>query len=99
MNNYYVHYWSNFGNTYRLYYAPAGEPVPDEWERITRKDAIKLCTDERYRRRTDPAFSGYADEYIFPAFCGRLRSNQYTQITREFSGYIVPAKCITVFEY
>lgn len=98
MNSYYVHFWHDFGNTYNLYYAPSGQPVPEQWEKITRKDAIRYCTDERHRRRADPAFSGYADAYIFPAFCGQLPDWQHAEIMREFSGYIVPAACIKVFE-
>lgn len=50
-NNYFVKYDRGFTNAYGLCYAPAGTPAPEGWERITRKETIKLCVEERERRR------------------------------------------------
>lgn len=66
MNAYYIHYYRDFGNTYCLYYAPVGTPVPPELERITRAQAEQKCRDERLARKYDPNFSGYGDTYIYP---------------------------------
>lgn len=35
-------------------------------ERITRAQALQLARTERARRKTDPAFAGYADRYVYP---------------------------------
>jgi len=65
-HNYYVCRYNNFSNTYCLYHAPAGFLVPENWERITRKEAEALARAERQRRENDPAFSGFADASIYP---------------------------------
>ena len=65
-NHYFVHYWRNFGNCYNLYHAPADFIPPSGWERITRKEAEQLARAEKQRRKDDPAFSYFADAYIFP---------------------------------
>lgn len=64
---YYVNYYRDFGNTYELYWTWADDTaeVPESWQRITRKRAIRLCILERQARREDPAFSGYADIHIW----------------------------------
>lgn len=67
MRKYYVHYYQDFANTYNLYYAESGFPVPDTWRQITRKEAEKLARAERRRRIEDEAFSGRACAEIFPA--------------------------------
>ncbi len=72
MYHYYVHYYRNFSNTYRLYYAAAGEMVPETLDRITRKEAFSLCRKERQRRRMDPNFSGFADTFIYPLSVEKL---------------------------
>ena len=36
------------------------------YERITRKEAERLASAERRRRKDDPSFAGYADAYIYP---------------------------------
>jgi len=71
MKHYLVNYWKDFGNTYTLAWTEAGSAeeqaaIENGWERITRKEAIRLCVEERERRRTDEAFSGYASEKVFP---------------------------------
>lgn len=63
---YFVEYYLNFGNTYNLWWADSNCTVPDSFERISRKEAIKLCIEERQRRKYDSAFSGYASSYIRP---------------------------------
>lgn len=40
MDYYYIHYYRAFANTYVLYHAPKGVQVPEEWERISRKEAL-----------------------------------------------------------
>lgn len=65
--SYYVEYWHNFSNTYNLWHAPSGWPVPEDWQRITRRRAERLAAAERRARKVDPAFSGYASAYVLPA--------------------------------
>lgn len=69
MRKYYVFY-GTFENQYSIYYTENNkeEMAIEEKgaERITRKEAIKLCVAERYQRKVDQAFSGYADIYIYP---------------------------------
>lgn len=67
---YFVNYWRDFGNTYRLLYAETSADftaLPEGAERITRKEALRLAKEEAERCRIDPNFSGYADTAIFPA--------------------------------
>lgn len=67
---YFVYYYNNFGNTYNLYWADSPEMIaalPENAERISRKKAIQLCRDEKYRQKCDSSFSGYATTSIFPA--------------------------------
>ena len=67
MKKYYVDFGiEKFGNRYSLFYTVANESVPETAERITRKEAIAYARAERQRRKDNPAFSGYADAYIFP---------------------------------
>ena len=71
MKHFYIRYPRNFGNEYSLAWVESGSAAEktmqeDGWERINRKTAIRKCAEERYRRRTDRAFSGYADSVIFP---------------------------------
>lgn len=60
----------NFGNIYSLFWTDSPEmetKLPDGAERITRAEAIKLCRDERQRRKHDRAFAYYADAQVYPA--------------------------------
>ena len=70
MRKYFIHYYRDFGNTYNLAYtdtdAQAAEAEANGWDRITRKQAESKCADENRARKTDPAFSGYADSLIYP---------------------------------
>lgn len=67
---YFVSYYRDFGNTYTLLYAECPEDfaaLPDGAERITRRKAVQLCREEKYRRKYDESFSGYASTIIVPA--------------------------------
>lgn len=70
MKKYYVRYWNNFANTYHLCWAETPEQVAKAeekgCERISKKEAEKLCAEENYRRKTDYNFSGYASSIILP---------------------------------
>lgn len=71
MKHYYIKYPRNFGNEYELYSVNAGTPaeaylVGRGFERITRKNAEEKCAVERWARKTDPAFSGYAPAHVIP---------------------------------
>lgn len=69
MKKYYVVH-GDFSNVYELFWADSPEMetlLPENAERITRADAIKLCVRENQRRRNDRNFSGYADNTIHPA--------------------------------
>lgn len=66
-------YWirrGQFSNEYSLCYTVSpeqeAEAVRQGWERTTRKEAERLCRMERDRSRFDSAFSGYADDRIWP---------------------------------
>ena len=72
MKNYYIRYPRNFGNEYDLVWIDASDTesilAASEagYERITRKSAYAKISDEKYRRKTDPNFSGYAPVIILP---------------------------------
>lgn len=70
MRKYFVQYSADFANTYNVCYT---DNTKDEekaieigMERITRKDAERLCMRESARRKDDPNFSGYASTVITP---------------------------------
>ena len=89
MNNYYIHYYGDFGNTYELFYAPAGKPVPADWERITRREAIAKCREERIRREETPSNGYYATDHIYPA---RIMEEEY-ELVEYTDQYIIPESC------
>lgn len=67
---YFVSYYRDFGNTYTLLYAECPEDfaaLPENAERITRREAEQLCRRENERRKYDQAFGGYASNVITPA--------------------------------
>ena len=70
MKTYYIRYPRDFANEYSLCYCESADErkaaEADGWERVTRDYAIKACREENWRRETDPAFSGYADNTIIP---------------------------------
>lgn len=65
---YYVRYPRDFANEYSLRYTVGGAELSanDGWERITRREAVRLARAERERRRWEPERSGYADADICP---------------------------------
>ena len=66
---YFAHYYKDFGNTYNLLYADTEDElkmIPEDAERITRKEAESLASMENYRRKYDGSFSGFADNAIYP---------------------------------
>lgn len=67
MKKYYI-VRGNFANVYNLYWATEDmkKYLPEEAERISRKEAIKLCIKERARIKNDYNFSGYASASITP---------------------------------
>lgn len=70
MKQYYVHYYKDFGNTYNLAWAETPEQIKAAedagYQKITRREAENLCAEENGRRKSDAAFSGYADSVILP---------------------------------
>lgn len=68
MKKYYVCYYLDFGNTYNLYYADDSMDIqiPGNYERITRKEALRLISAENQRRKDDPSFSYFAATSIMP---------------------------------
>ena len=66
---YYIVYWADFGNTYRLYHVTKSTEAAflqrcPEAERISRAEAIKLCRRERRARKENETFAYYADIYL-----------------------------------
>lgn len=70
--SYFVRYYRDFANTYHLRWAPQdnkdaiAQLEEAGFEKITRKEAESLVTDEKYRRKYDSSMSGYADDTIIP---------------------------------
>ena len=65
MNCYYIKR-GNFANQYGLCYTPAGQKLPEGWERITRKEASYYASQEAGRRKYNRSMSGYAPQYVLP---------------------------------
>ena len=55
----------DFENVYALVYVDDGE-LPDDFERITRKEAESLARDEVDRRIYDPSYVGHAMDVVLP---------------------------------
>lgn len=74
MKHYYIRYPRNFGNEYDLVWIEAADTENIRkaseagYERITRKSAYAMISDEKYRRKTDPNFSGYAPVIVLPFY-------------------------------
>lgn len=72
MKKYYYKNTEGFSNTYALTYTETAEEdakvLSEGYERITRKEAERLCKAEREREVYDSAFSGYADSVILPCW-------------------------------
>ena len=69
MRKYFVKY-GDFSNTYNIRYTETDceetQAIAQGMERISRKEAIKLCARESERRKENPAFAGYASDVILP---------------------------------
>lgn len=75
---------------YKLYYAFPGEPVPENWMRITRERAFRLCATERRLFRNGSDGAGYGVTHILPAYAAKYDS---VIIPESISGYLVPNGC------
>ena len=79
MKNEYFIKRGNFRNEYLLLFTENADQSLDlrnqGCERITRKEAVQFCIDERKRQRSNPDFSGYASASVYP----------YNYIKHEFS--------------
>lgn len=64
--NYYYIDRGKFANAYRLCYAPSDQKLPEYWERIPRRVAIRYAQEEADRRKYDKAFSGFAPALVLP---------------------------------
>lgn len=95
---YFVNYYKSFCNTYDLLYADTEDDlkqIPEEAERITRKKAESLCSEENYRRKYDPSFSGFADNMIYPVGLDTYdRCDIYNDHRFYKSGYIWERRAI-----
>lgn len=87
-------YWikrGDFANQYWLEYTTTPEQdmraESEGCERIKLKEAIRLCRAERDRRKYDPAFSGYADDRIWPY--GVDRDSVYASRGYYDSGFVI----------
>ena len=65
MKYYYIKYPRNFANEYSLFSVNHGSTeekylIEHNFERLTRKEAERLCAREKERRTYDPTFSGHA---------------------------------------
>lgn len=83
MRKYWVDYWRNFGNTYRLWYTENSDEeklLPETAERITRNKALQLAREESDRRKYDETFAYYADSEIYPiSFAGDIVNSPHYQ--------------------
>ena len=80
MKTYYIRYIRNFSNEYDLCYCETPEERKAAegagYERITRKEAIRKCANERWAREHDQNFSGFGDADIVPwSFVSDPRNN------------------------
>lgn len=83
MRKYFVKY-GEFANTYSVCYteneSEEAQAIEQGMERISRKEAIELCTRESERRKENPAFSGYASDVILPfGYAGDWRNDKYVE--------------------
>lgn len=69
MKHYYIAR-GNFSNVYSLFWAETPEQIAKvnciDCERITRKEAEKMCAKENYRRKHDSGFAYFASAIIRP---------------------------------
>lgn len=71
MKKYYILFPRDFANEYVLRHVEAGskeekEAINNGYERITKKEAVAKCQEERTRRKCDPSSSGFGSDSIYP---------------------------------
>ena len=92
MKHYFVKYYG-FGNAYHVGYTRC--PAEDEqvealgYERITRKEAEKLCANENGRRKADSSFAYMANNILCP-ICECIDEDTFHRYYR-VKGYIAEA--------
>lgn len=96
MKKYYIKNNYGFANTYTLVYTET--PEQDEqalacgYERITRKEAERLCARENDRRTFDSSFSGFASNVILPIWYPVMDRDWRNDHRMALNGYIVDTK-------
>lgn len=72
MKHYYIRHPRNFTNEYKLVWIESTDTesiaraCEEGYSRITRKEAYRTVSGEKYARKNDQAFSGYGDAIILP---------------------------------
>ena len=93
MNKYYIKYTRDFANTYALVYTETAteeeKAAAEGYQRITRKEAERLCRAERYREQYDPSFAGYASDVILPYGYPATERDWRNDSRMALRGYIV----------
>ena len=83
---YHINYPRDFANEYSLCYCTSDqereEATAAGYERITLKEAIRKCSNERYARKHDPDFSGFGSTDILPW--------SYIKKDNEYDDYLDP---------
>lgn len=91
MKKYFVKYYG-YSNVYDLVYTQNEEQEKQaekaNYERISRKQAEKLCAREKDRREYDQAFSGYAPIKIVPIDFDSEKEDMYSS-RFTIDGYLV----------
>lgn len=72
MKHYYIRYPRNFANEYDLVWIESTDTesitraLEEGFDRITRKEAYRKVSGEKYARKNDQAFSGFGGTVILP---------------------------------
>lgn len=94
---YYVFYYRNFSNTYRLYWTYNEDDQKDLENigaiRITKSQAIKLCQDTNKRRKLGE-FESFSDNVIYPYDYHQYVFGHYSKNTDIVArvGYVIDYK-------
>lgn len=87
---------SGFANTYDLVYTETEKEeekvIAEGYERITRKEAERLCRAERDREQYEPSNSGYASSVILPVWYPAAERDWQDDSRVVLNGYIVERK-------
>lgn len=98
MKQYFVNYYWDFANTYNLLHIDSENPAHiaalseryPRAERITRREAERLCVKERAaRRRNGGMFAFRADAHIFPVDYNVYREDYMDDYKFRVNGYII----------